>query len=323
MTYRIFTIAFPYLIALTLLAACTSEKPKSDNKSQEAPTAPRKERPVALRLMQSNCASCHKLAPGGDGPVIAPGMGELRATYLSAFASKEDFVNALTAFSKNPTAEAALMHEAVAKYGLMPKLGVAEADLKAIAEYLYDHEVGSEAWIRSLSAATDTPESEDDLNYESRGRKYAIGTKQALGSKLLAAVQEYGPAGAVDFCNIQALPITDSMATHYGASVKRVSDKPRNPANKANAEELAYIEALKAAKAQGEELPPLISEKANKVLAYYAIETNDMCLKCHGRKDAEIAAETWQAIAERYPADKAFGYGTGEVRGLFVVEMTP
>lgn len=321
MTYRILTIAFPYFFVLTLFAACTSEKPNSDNKTPEAPTAPRKERPVALRLMQANCASCHKLAPGGDGPVIAPGMGEVRATYLSAFAAKEDFVNALTAFSKNPTAEAALMHEAVAKYGLMPKLGVAEADLRAIAAYLYDHEVGSDAWIRSLSATTETPESEEDLDYESRGRKYAMGTKQALGSKLLAAVQEFGAAGAVDFCNIQALPITDSMATHYGASIKRVSDRPRNPANQANAEELAYIEALKAAKSKGEELSPLISDKGQFVQAYYAIETNDMCLKCHGRKDAEIAADTWQTIAQRYPADKAFDYRNGEVRGLFVVEM--
>jgi len=314
-------LIFPILTAAFFLSACGPEASKSDTKSEEAPAAPAKERPVALRLMQSNCASCHKLGPAGDGPVIAPGMGEVRATYLEAFPEREDFVKAATAFSKNPTKEAALMKQAVAKYGLMPKLGVAESDLKAISEYLYDHEVGTEQWLRSLRAESDVPESEEGLSYEERGRKYALGTKQALGSKLMAAVQERGAAGAVDFCNIHALPITDSMSTKYSATIRRVSDRPRNPANRANAEETAYIDALMTAKAKGEELPPLISEKGTSVTAYYAIETNDMCLKCHGTMDTHIAPETQKVIAERYPADKAFGYDVNEIRGLFVVEM--
>ncbi len=309
------------IFAALLLAACGPESSKSDARSGEAPAAPAKERPAALRLMQSNCASCHKLAPGGDGPVIAPGMGEVREAYLAAFPEREDFVKAVTEFSKNPTKEAALMKQAVAKYGLMPKLGVAERDLKAISEYLYENEVGTEAWLHSLSAESDVPESEEDLSYEERGRKYALGTKQALGSELMAAVQERGAAGAVDFCNIRALPITDSMSTKYGAVVRRVSDRPRNPGNRANPEEAAYIEALKAAKAKGEGLPPLISEKAASVTAYYAIETNDMCLKCHGGKDIQIAPETQAVINQRYPKDLAYGYDVNEIRGLFVVEM--
>jgi len=182
--------------------------------------------------------------------------------------------------------------------------------------------VGTANWKRELSATQDGGEEDvSAMDYEERGRKFAMGTKQALGSKLLASIQEFGPAGAVDFCHIHAMPITDSMATKYSASIKRVSDRPRNPANQANAEERAYIEALKGAKAQGEELPPLVVHKNGTVKAYYAIETNDMCLKCHGNKGAEIAADTWKVISEKYPNDQATGYSSGEVRGLFVVEM--
>ena len=138
---------------------------------------------------------------------------------------------------------------------------------------------------------------------------------------MLGAIQEYGVPGAVDFCHIEALPITDSMSTHYGARIRRVSDRPRNPGNAANAEELAYIEALKAAKSKGEDLPPMLQEEKGLDRAYFAIESNDMCLKCHGQKGADIADETWQSLRERYPDDKAFGYGSGEIRGIFVVEI--
>jgi cytochrome c551/c552 len=321
-----FTKPFPvfsFLAAALLMSACSVDTPKSDNKSKKATVSLGTDHSAALRLMQSNCASCHKLGPAGDGPVIAPGMGDIRDAYMDAFPEREDFVKAATAFSKNPTKEAALMKQAVSKNGLMPKLGVAESDLKAISEYLYENEVGTEVWLRSLKAESDAPESEEGLSYLERGRKYALSTKQALGSKLMAAVQEFGPAGAVDFCNIHAMPITDSISTIHAATIRRVSDRPRNPANRANAEEAAYIEALKSAKSKGEELPPLISEKGTSVTAYYAIETNDMCLKCHGSGDIHVAPETQKAIAERYPDDQAIGYDVNQIRGLFVVEMAP
>lgn len=313
------------LLALSATAlfwtSCTDAPPSGGDAARETAPATAPAAPMALQLMRSNCASCHKLVEGGGGPVIAPGMGEIRATYLQAYPERGAFVEAMVSFSQNPTKEDALMEAAVAKYGLMPKLGVSPKDLTAIAEYVFAHEVGTAAWHQGLSAAPQVEEGADALSYEERGRKFALGTKQALGSKLLASIQEYGPAGAVDFCHIQALPITDSMSTKYGARIKRVSDRPRNPANMANAAELAYIEALKAAKAQGEELPPLVTPIGGAVRAYYAIETNDMCLKCHGRKDSDIAPDTWKVIADRYPNDQATGYGTGEVRGLFVVEM--
>jgi hypothetical protein len=61
-------------------------------------------------------------------------------------------------------------------------------------------------------------------------------TKQELGKNLMQAIQTKGTAGALEFCNIKALPITDSMSNVLNASIKRVSDLERNPKNKANKE---------------------------------------------------------------------------------------
>ena len=43
-----------------------------------------------------------------------------------------------------------------------------------------------------------------------------------------------------------------------------------------------------------------------------------MCLTCHG---SDIDANIAEALAERYPADEATGFATGDLRGVFRVEF--
>lgn len=57
------------------------------------------------------------------------------------------------------------------------------------------------------------------------------------------------------------------------------------------------------------------------MIGYYPIETNDMCMKCHGTPEKQITSETLSKIKKLYPTDKAFGYSENEIRGIFVVEM--
>lgn len=45
----------------------------------------------------------------------------------------------------------------------------------------------------------------------------------------MTAIQQKGTIAALDFCNVQAIPLTNSMSTHYNAVIKRVSDRNRNP----------------------------------------------------------------------------------------------
>jgi len=107
----------------------------------------------------------------------------------------------------------------------------------------------------------------------------------------------------------------------YNAHIKRVSDKPRNPENKANEAELAYINELKEALANGEQLKPKVTEIDGRMVGYYAIETNQMCMQCHGSKDKDILPETFTNIKSKYPDDKATGYSPNQVRGIWVVSM--
>ncbi len=73
------------------------------------------------------------------------------------------------------------------------------------------------------------------------------------------------------------------MAVALNTKIKRVSDKNRNPENKANEAELAYIAAAKLAIAQGEKAKPQLTMFGEKQIGYYPIMTNKMCMQCHGQ----------------------------------------
>ena len=164
-------------------------------------------------------------------------------------------------------------------------------------------------------------EPQPEVNYLETGKGLAMQTKASLGKNLALAINERGSDGAVEFCNIEAIPITDSMSVVLNAKIKRVSDKPRNSNNQANETELAYINNWNAAKVKGEEHPPLLTELDGKMVGYYPIVTNQMCLQCHGTPEKEINTKTLSKIKKLYPTDKATGYTEGEIRGIFVVEM--
>jgi hypothetical protein len=42
-----------------------------------------------------------------------------------------------------------------------------------------------------------------------------------------------------------------------------------------------------------------------------------MCLNCHGDKITQIKPDTWKTLQEKYPADLAFDYKEGELRGIW------
>lgn len=157
-------------------------------------------------------------------------------------------------------------------------------------------------------------------NYEEIGLDYAITTKQVLGKNLMGTIQEKGTLEALKFCNVQAYPLTDSMATVHHAKIKRVSDKPRNQNNQANTEELGYIETFKKEIASNIDSNPIVKNNDNTVEFYYPITTNTMCLQCHGT-DKEVSPETFTAIKSLYPNDKALGYAENEVRGIWSIQF--
>ena len=167
----------------------------------------------------------------------------------------------------------------------------------------------------------DAIEKRDLSYYRDLGRKYASETQAVLGKNLMNAIQEDGPEYALEFCNVQAYPLTDSMATKLGAQISRVSDRPRNPENAATAGQLDYIREGKQLLAAGKKIEPLVQRKGDRVVALYPIVTNPMCLNCHGKPKEDINEATLAKIDELYPNDKARGYESNQLRGAWVVEM--
>lgn len=154
------------------------------------------------------------------------------------------------------------------------------------------------------------------------GKNAALKTKGILGKNLMHAIQTKGTEHALEFCSVKAISLTDSVALALNAKVKRVSDKNRNPNNAANEQELDYIRATKKLLAEGKKPKPQLVSNEENHLGYYPIIANQMCMQCHGIPNTEVLPNTLSKLGSLYPNDNALGYKSGDLRGIWVVEMT-
>jgi mono/diheme cytochrome c family protein len=280
-----------------------------------------------LELMKTSCFSCHSPKEDFENR-LAPPMIAIKRHYITEGVSKKEFVKAVTAFVQKPTVEKSKMPNAVKRFGVMPAMAFSEEQLRKIAEYIYDADIEKPDWFEQHHKEEQDKHKhgvnhseQNTLNFGEQGAKYAMMAKSVLGKNLLDAINTKGVDEALAFCNLKAIPLTDSVATAQKVGIKRVSDKPRNPKNQAASDELAYIEEAKTALAKGEKPLPKTQEINGKMIGYYPIETNTMCLKCHGKPESDIKTTTLEKIGKYYPMDKAVGYGENQIRGIFVVEM--
>ncbi|MFM1942137.1 MAG: hypothetical protein RI897_1119 [Verrucomicrobiota bacterium] len=155
------------------------------------------------------------------------------------------------------------------------------------------------------------------------GREIAAEVGKSLSSVLLAAIQEGGPTNAIPLCSVQAAPLTASLAMKHGVTIRRVSHRPRNAANRASDSETQIIQQYQEQKAAAQPLQPLLQTAADGGLTFYApiaIATN-LCLNCHGIPGDTLAPETGDALAKLYPQDQATGFKLGDLRGLWRIDF--
>jgi cytochrome c2 len=253
-------------------------------------------------MFKKHCSLCHSFDAPESGR-IAPLAQDMVNVYKKAYPNQDDFSNALIAFVQQPKEESALMPEAISKFGLMPKQQFPADALGQIVEYLYKTD------FSNIQANTSS-KSPADI-----GLEYALETKKILGKNLMGAIQNEGVLHALSFCNVQAMPLTDSMSAVYNATIRRVSDKPRNPSNRANSEETKHIRYFQQLINEGKDPEPILNGTASGYQFYYPIVTNDMCLKCHGKPEKDVAKK----ITELYPTDEATGYSENQVRGIWSI----
>lgn len=311
-------------LGVFLLFSCQNKK--GNYKAIEKKSISMQQAHEAKKLMETHCYLCHSPTAQENEGRIAPPMVAIKSRYLMEHKTKEAFVEAITQFVANPTKDNAIMWEPVKRFGVMPKQVFPENSVNKIAEFMYDYQIeapiwfnahwqthGDEDWVqpgKKLAAI------EIKKSYEDIGLEYALSTKQVLGKNLMETIQKKGTLEALNFCNVQAIPLTDSMSVKYHSKIKRVSDKNRNSENKANEEELIYLEQFKNDLANKRESKPIVKEIDGKIQFYYPIPTNAMCLQCHGK---QIKPEVQRQILKLYPHDLAVGYDENEVRGIWSI----
>lgn len=96
--------------------------------------------------------------------------------------------------------------------------------------------------------------------------------------------------------------------------IRHVSAKNRNPKNTPTAEEAAFIFTFEGDKSLKRYRDAIEKNGVtyNRFIAPIYIE--QACLACHGEKKARP-----EFIATKYPNDKAYGFKTGDLRGIIIV----
>ena len=169
-----------------------------------------------------------------------------------------------------------------------------------------------------LSATTDK-----EIKQEAKAAIMKMG--KTLKMHMQQNMKAGGPAQAATFCSEKARSIAKKVNDSYekGVSVKRISLKYRNPADKPTADEAKVLKELHTAFDAEKELPKMVVKEVGKnhYKVYKPIFINKgVCLTCHGAGDVKDE-DAYKLIKAKYPNDKAVGYKKGDLRGAFVVDI--
>lgn len=167
---------------------------------------------------------------------------------------------------------------------------------------------------------------QNDETYNTLKKKAAAVIKISeveLGKALQNALKEGGPEYAVDFCNIEAMEITDSISKAEGLVVRRLAKKNRNPKNETNAIESKIFKQYVMDYLTGVTLKSKVAiDEEGHPVYYKPIVTKSNCLMCHGTPGETMTTELAEKISSLYPEDKAINFAKGHPRGMWAVTFT-
>ena len=156
------------------------------------------------------------------------------------------------------------------------------------------------------------------------GNEISAAAKMTLGKNLKAALSDGGVENAISFCNLNAMPLVDSLNKKFDARIKRVTLKTRNPNDFPNDIERKILDAYayqwKDSIALKENVQKLDSD--NYLFNKPILVDNELCLKCHGVLGQALTQSTSDFIKSRYPLDKAIGYKIGDLRGMWSITLS-
>jgi len=172
-------------------------------------------------------------------------------------------------------------------------------------------------------------EKQDTLNKKAAtiGEDAAMQLIGTLKQQVQQAVKKGGPVHAIQFCNENAIPLTNEVQNDLkkGMTIKRTSLKYRNPDNAPDELEQKILEAYAQEIEQKQEMQPyrltVTGQGDNQVYHYFKpMKIAALCTTCHGIK-SEMNPDLVSVLEEKYPQDKATGYQTGDFRGVVHVSI--
>ena len=148
--------------------------------------------------------------------------------------------------------------------------------------------------------------------------------QRQLKLELQTALQQGGGVAAIRVCRERAPAIATQMNQRFGVTIRRTSERWRNPANAPDTFESGVLKQFAAAAAAAPDVNQLRFEEvlngsgAPRLHVMQAIALQGPCVMCHG---SELSDEIRDSLRLLYPADHATGFQPGELRGAFSVSV--
>ncbi|MDB5233239.1 MAG: hypothetical protein JWR44_232 [Hymenobacter sp.] len=122
-----------------------------------------------------------------------------------------------------------------------------------------------------------------------------------------------GVARAAAFCRPETYRAVDSLAGVLKATARRVSERPRNPANR-------------GVLPSGEMSPDTLRsiQRVSQEVFFYQrpiVLNNALCLRCHGEVGKDVSSTDYAFIRKQYPQDQATGYRPGQAMGAWQLSL--
>jgi hypothetical protein len=177
---------------------------------------------------------------------------------------------------------------------------------------------GSEGDSQTEESAIQTiAYAEDTLLYRQAATSLVQEFQTELKSELMAALNAGGAVNAIQVCRKKA-PGIQAETSGDTWMIKRVSQKYRNPDNRADSTEVTILSRFADSTAPAHLEDWQITDSSVTYTYYQPIYTMPLCLNCHGDLQT-LAPGVMAALKKHYPLDRATGYRSGELRGVFVV----
>lgn len=156
------------------------------------------------------------------------------------------------------------------------------------------------------------------------GEEISVEAQKQLITALQEAIANDGVPSAIQFCQVNALPILKEVSDKYQVGIRRVSNDYRNPADKPLDYEEGILDTYVYNKENELANEPNIQKiEGGEILLFTKaiMIPNALCLNCHGQPDKEISPETQKVLKELYPDDKATGHQIGDLRGMWSIRL--